>query len=133
MAFMTYDASTGTLTPVQEISTLPAAFVGTNFTSEVVVARNGRFVYAANRLHDTIAVLSVASDGRLTLLDETWTRGDYPRNFNIEPSGRFMYVCNHRGDSITTFRLTGNGGKVTFTGMYTPVGSPAVIIFHRIG
>jgi len=55
------------------------------------------------------------------------------RNFNIEPSGRFMYVCNHRGDAITTFRLTGNGGKVTFTGMYTPVGSPAVIIFHRIG
>lgn len=40
---------------------------------------------------------------------------------------------NHRGDSVTTFRLTGNGGKVTFTGTYTPVGSPAVIIFHRIG
>jgi len=132
LAFMTYDASTGTLTPAQELSTLPAAFVGTNFTSEVLVSRDGRFVYAANRLHDTIAVFAVGSSGALTRLDETWTRGDYPRNFNIEPSGKFMYVCNHRGDSITTFRLTGNGSKVTFTGMYTAVGSPAVIVFHRI-
>jgi 6-phosphogluconolactonase len=132
IAFMRYDASSGTLTPVQELSTLPPEFVGTNFTSEILVSRNGKFVYAANRLHDTIAVLAVGGDGELTLLDETWTRADYPRNFNIEPNERFMYVCNHRGDSITTFRLTGNGGKVTFTGMYTPVGSPAVIIFHRI-
>ena len=132
IAFMTYAASTGTLTPVQELSTLPPAFVGTNFTSEILVSSNGKFVYAANRLHDTIAVFAVGGNGELTLLDETWTRGDYPRNFNIEPNGRFMYVCNHRGDSITTFRLTGNGGKVTFTGMYTPVGSPAVITFHRI-
>jgi 6-phosphogluconolactonase len=131
IAFMTYSASTGTLTPVQELSTLPPAFVGTNFTSEILVSGSGKFVYAANRLHDTIAVLAVGSNGRLTLLDETWTRGDYPRNFNIEPNGRFMYVCNHRGDSITTFRLTGNGGKVSFTDMYTAVGSPAVIVFHR--
>jgi 6-phosphogluconolactonase len=132
LAFMTYNASTGTLTPVQELSTLPKAFVGTNFTSEVLVSQDGKFVYAANRLHDTIAVFSVGGSGALTLLDETWTRGDYPRNFNIEPSGRFMYVCNHRGDSITTFQLMGNGSKVTFTGMYTAVGSPAVIVFHRI-
>jgi 6-phosphogluconolactonase (cycloisomerase 2 family) len=132
LAFMTYAASTGTLAPVQEISTLPSAFVGTNFTSEVLVSADGKFVYAANRLHDTIAVFAVGPSGELARIDETWTRGDYPRNFNIEPTGKFMYVCNHRGDSITTFRLNGDGKKVTFTGMYTAVGSPAVIIFHRL-
>ena len=132
LAFMTYDAATGTLTPVQEISTLPAAFVGTNFTSEVAVSRNGRFVYAANRLHDTIAVFAIGPSGRATLLGEEATRGDYPRSFGIEPSGRFMYVCNHRGDAVTTFRLDGGGSELRFTGQYTAIGSPAVITFLRV-
>jgi 6-phosphogluconolactonase len=132
LAFMIYDAATGTLTPVQEISTLPAAFVGTNFTSEVAVSRNGRFVYAANRLHDTIAVFAIGPNGRVRLLGEEWTRGDYPRSFGIEPTGRFMYVCNHRGDSVVTLRIDGGGGDLRFTGQYTAVGSPAVITFLRI-
>src|SRR5262249_33202406 len=105
---------------------------GTNFTSEVMVSRDGRFVYAANRLHDTIAVFAIGPNGRATLLGEEATRGDYPRSFGIEPSGRFMYVCNHRGDSITTVRLDGGGSELRFTGQYTAVGSPAVITFLRI-
>ncbi|HEV8633647.1 MAG TPA: lactonase family protein [Chloroflexota bacterium] len=132
LAFMTYDARTGSLSPVQEISTLPPAFVGTNFTSEVMVSADGRFVYAANRLHDTIAVFAVGPTGAPTLLGEQWTRGDYPRSFNIEPTGRFMYVCNHRGDSITTLSVEGGGRELRFTDQYTPVGSPAVIVFLEV-
>jgi 6-phosphogluconolactonase (cycloisomerase 2 family) len=132
LTFMTYDPATGTLTPVQETSTLPAGFAGTNFTSEVMVSPDGRFVYAANRLHDTIAVFEIGRDGRVRLLGEEWTRGDYPRSFGIEPSGRYMYVCNHRGDAVTTFRIEGGGRELRFTGQYTPVGSPAVITFLRI-
>lgn len=129
IAFMTYDAATGRLTPVQEISTLPEEFVGTNFTSEVLVSQDGKVVYAANRLHDTIASFSIDQTGALTLVGEEWTRGDYPRSFNIDPTGRFMYVCNHRGDSVTTYRVHQGSGKLTFTDQYTPVGSPAVITF----
>lgn len=132
LAFMTYDAVHGTLHPVEEIQTLPAAFVGTNFTSEVIISRDGRFVYAANRLHDTVAVFAIDGTGKPTLIGETWTRGDYPRNINIEPTGNFLYACNHRGDSITTFRVDDDEGKLKFTGLYTPVGSPAVIIFLPI-
>jgi 6-phosphogluconolactonase (cycloisomerase 2 family) len=131
LAFLTYDAGSGSLSPVQELSTLPPAFVGTDFTSEVRVSDDGRFVYAANRLHDTVATFAVGPTGALTRLGEEWTRADYPRSFTIEPSGKFLYVCNHRGDSITTFRLEGDGRELTFTGQYTPVGSPAVITFLR--
>jgi 6-phosphogluconolactonase len=129
LAFMTYDPSTGALQPVDEIPTLPPAFVGTNFTSEIMVSPDGSFIYAANRLHDTIAVFSIDRDGHPELIDEEWTRGDYPRSFNIDPSGRYMYVCNQRSDAVTTFRLDGNGRHLRFTGRYTPVGSPASIIF----
>ena len=123
LAFMTYDAATGTLTPVQEISTLPHIFVGTNFTSEVIVSADGHFVYAANRLHDSVAVFAVRDTGRLRHVGEAWTRGDYPRNVNIDPTGRFLYACNHRSDSITAFSIDGATGDLTFNRQSTAVGS----------
>jgi 6-phosphogluconolactonase len=94
-----------------------------------MVSPNGRFIYAATRLHDTIAIFSIDGAGRPELIEEEWTRGDYPRSFNIDPSGNFMYVCNQRSDAIVTFRIDGNGRHRRFKDQYTPVGSPAVIVF----
>ncbi|MBO0720519.1 MAG: beta-propeller fold lactonase family protein, partial [Blastocatellia bacterium] len=110
-------------------STLPSNFVGTNFTSEVIISHDGRFIYAANRLHNTIAIFDIDGRGTPKLIGEEWTRGDYPRSCNIDPSGNFLFVCNHRGDSITSFRIVGDGHRFRFTDQYTPVGSPAVIVF----
>ncbi len=129
MAFKLYDAKSGSLTQVQEISTLPPGFTGTNFTSEVVISADGRYVYGANRLHDSIAVMAVEPSGMLDWVTEEWTRGDYPRNIAIDPTGNFMFSCNHRGDNITSYRIDGNGRRLRFTGEYTPVGSPAIILF----
>ena len=130
LAFMNYDARNGSLSsPVSEISTLPKTFVGTNFTSELMVSPNGNFIYAANRLHDTIAIFTIDGSGRPELVGEEWTRGDYPRSFNIDPSGSFMYVCNQRSDAIVTFRIDGGGRNLTFRDQYTPVGNPAIIVF----
>jgi 6-phosphogluconolactonase len=124
-----YDATRGRLTAKQTISSLPKGFTGTNFTSEVMVSPDGKFVYAANRLHDSIAFFSVGEGGSLTFVGEEWTRGDYPRSFNIDPTGNFLYSCNQRSDAIATFRINRKTGSLTFTGQYTPVGTPAIIIF----
>jgi 6-phosphogluconolactonase (cycloisomerase 2 family) len=86
-------------------------------------------VYAANRLHDSIAWFAIGRDGTLTFLGEAWTRGDYPRSFAIDPTGAFLYCCNQRSDAITTFRVTRATGALTFTGRYTAVGAPAVLVF----
>ena len=129
LVFFHYDAGTGVLTSQQTLSTLPAAFRGTNFTSEVLVSPDGKFLYAANRLHDTIAIFAIAADGRLTLRGEVSTLGDYPASFNIEPSGNFLYACNLRSDSITCFRIDRNTGWLKFTGSYVGVGSPGSIVF----
>jgi 6-phosphogluconolactonase (cycloisomerase 2 family) len=124
-----FDTRRGTLTRKQTVSTLPKGFAGTNFTSEVLVSPDGKFVYAANRLHDTIAVFAIGQEGMLTWVREVWTRGDYPRSFNIDPTGNFLYACNQRSDAVTTFRINRETGNLTFTGHYTPVGTPAIIIF----
>ena len=124
-----YDAANGRLSAKQTISTLPRGFAGTNFTSEIVVSPDARFVYVANRLHDSIAWLSIGADGTLTWAGEEWTRGDYPRSFTIDPSGRFLFSCNQRSDAIACFRVDARSGRLTFTGQYTPVGSPAHLVF----
>ena len=130
IALFDYDVGTGVLKPRQTVSSLPKGFGGTNFTSEIVVSADGRFVYAANRLHDSIGFFSVGKQGELTFVGEAWTRGDYPRSFNFDPTGNFLYSCNQRSDAIASFRVNRNNGDLTFTGQYTTVGTPAIIIFR---
>jgi 6-phosphogluconolactonase (cycloisomerase 2 family) len=67
--------------------------------------------------------------GKVDLPPEEWTRGSYPRSFALDPTGQFLYVCNQRGDAVTTFRVDRATGRLTFTGQYTPVGSPSMIAF----
>jgi 6-phosphogluconolactonase (cycloisomerase 2 family) len=124
-----YDPAQGQLAPRQTISSLPAGFAGSSFSSELMIPRNGRFIYAANRLHDGIACFSISETGTLTFVAEEWTRGDYPRSFNFDPTGNFLYSCNQRADAITTFRVDRRTGALTFTGQFTPVGNPSIIVF----
>jgi 6-phosphogluconolactonase len=124
-----YDARAGTLTARQTISTLPSEFAGSNFCSEILVSADGRFVYAGNRLHDSIGIFSVGQNGDLTFLGEEWTRGNYPRSFNFDPTGQFLYCCNQRADNIAIFDVNRKTGGLTFTGHYAPVGNPSSIVF----
>jgi 6-phosphogluconolactonase (cycloisomerase 2 family) len=125
-----FDASNGRMRQRQTISTLPQGFVGTNFTSEIAISPDARFLYVANRLHDSIAWFSIGPTGMLTWAGEEWTRGDYPRSFTIDPTGTFLFSCNQRSDAITGFRINRQSGILTFTGQYTAVGSPAHIVFR---
>jgi 6-phosphogluconolactonase (cycloisomerase 2 family) len=124
-----YDARAGRLAARQTVSTLPPGFVGSNFCSEILVSVDGRFVYAGNRLHDSIGIFSVGPNGDLTFLGEEWTRGSYPRSFNFDPTGQFLYCCNQRGDNVAVFQVNRKTGGLTFTGRYTPVGNPSSIVF----
>jgi len=127
-----YNATTGQLSSRQTISTLPPGFGGSNFCSEILVSADGKFVYAGNRLHDSIGIFSVGTSGELTYRGEEWTRGNYPRSFNFDPTGQFLYCCNQRGDNVAVFRVNRETGGLQFTGHYTPVGNPSIIIFRDL-
>jgi len=128
-----YDSTKGRLASKQTVSSLPPGFAGSSFTSEIRVSLDGRFVYAANRLHDGIAIFSVGEQGALTFVAEEWTRGDYPRSFSFAPGGDFLYSCNQRGDAITSFRVDRKSGALAFTGQFTPVGNPSIVVFLDLG
>lgn len=124
-----YDADAGRLTARQTVSTLPPGFAGSNFCSGILVSADGRFVYVGNRLHDSIGILSVGAGGALAYVGEEWTRGNYPRSFNFDPTGEFLYCCNQRADNVAAFRVNRKTGGLKFTGHYAPVGNPSCIVF----
>ncbi|WP_246109712.1 lactonase family protein [Roseimaritima multifibrata] len=129
VALFDFDVETGNLKHRQTLSTLPPEFKGSNFCSGILVSNDGRFVYVGNRLHDSIGIFSVNDDGTLTYVGEEWTRGDYPRSFNFDPTGQFLYCCNQRADHVSVFRVDAKTGKLIFTDHYAAVGNPSAIVF----
>jgi 6-phosphogluconolactonase (cycloisomerase 2 family) len=127
-----YDPATARLSSRQTISTLPPGFTGSSFGSEILLSADGKFLYAGNRLHDTIAIFSIGDNGALSYVGEEWTRGSYPRSFNFDPSGTFLYCCNQRGDNVVVFRVDWKSGALAFTGHYAPVGNPSIIVFRDL-
>lgn len=129
VALFDYDGKTGRLTHRQTLSSLPPGFAGSNFCSEILVSADGKFVYAGNRLHDSIGIFSIGANGELTYVGEEWTRGNYPRSFNFDPSGQFLYCCNQRADNVAVFQINRQTGNLKFTGHYAAVGNPSIIVF----
>lgn len=124
-----FDYSDGKLTARQTLPTLPPGFAGSNFCSEILVSADGKFVYVGNRLHDSIGIFAVGAKGELKYVGEEWTRGNYPRSFEFDPSRSFLYCCNQRADAVTVFRVDRATGGLAFTGHYTPVGNPSCVVF----
>jgi len=129
IVFFQWDAQAGTLHAEQISRSTPPGFAGTSFASEILVAPNGKNLYAANRLHDTIAVFSIDDSGHIAWQSETPTGGDYPVQCRIDPAGRFYFACNRRSDAITSFLIDPATGALRSTGQYTPVGSASSITF----
>ena len=124
-----YDPTSGRLTQRQTISSLPPGYAGSNFCSEILVSADGKYVYAGNRLHDSLGIFSIGAQGKLTFVDYEWTRGNYPRSFEFDPTGSFLYSCNQRADNIAVFQVDRVTGKLKFTEQYVPVGNPSCIVF----
>ena len=125
-----YDDAHGVLKVLQTVSTLPKDFSGNNDTAEIHVHPNGKFLFASNRGHDSIAVFSIAQDtGRLSPADDFSTQGKTPRNFEIDPSGSRLFVANQDSGTIVIFRIDQKTGGLTPTGKILNVPSPVSLRF----
>lgn len=125
-----YDAARGELHELKTISTLPDKFAGSNDAAEIAVHPSGKFLYASNRGHDSIAVFSVDSvKGALTRVEFVSTKGKTPRNFAIDPTGAWLFVANQASDNVVVFRIDGKTGHLTPTGQALSVASPACVKF----
>lgn len=111
-----YDAERGALTSFQTVSTLPPEFAGQKWAAEVRIHPNGRFLYASNRGHDSIAVFAVdPGSGRLTPVEIIPSGGKVPRNFALSPNGKWLVCAHQDSDNVTVFAVDGSTGRLTKT------------------
>lgn len=125
---LAYDAATGHFRELQTVSALPAGYAGPNSCADIHVSADGRFLYASNRGHNSIAVFAIeAAQGTLTPVQDVDTQGQTPRNFTLDPSGRLLLVANQNSNSVVSFRVDPATGRLTPTGQTTEVPSPMVL------
>ena len=122
---LAYDPTMGHFRELQTLSALPAGYTGANSCADIHVARNGRFLYASNRGHNSIVVFAIdAASGMLTPVQDVDTQGQTPRNFALDPSGRLLLVANQNSNNVVTFRVDPKTGLLTPTGQTVEVPSP---------
>ncbi|MFL5640233.1 MAG: lactonase family protein [Gemmatimonadaceae bacterium] len=132
VATLRFDAERGALSPLDIRSTVPAGWSGANYPADIHVASSGRTLYVSNRGHNSLAVFSVAkSTGALALEQVISTGGDWPRNFTLDPTERWLLVANQRSDSIIVFARDQQSGRLTPTPQQIAVPSPVCLCFRR--
>ncbi|ETL81616.1 hypothetical protein L917_18085 [Phytophthora nicotianae] len=110
-------------TAMQNITTLPADFTNKSTAADVHLSSDGKFLYASNRGHNSIAIFAVReSDGTLTSLGWESSRGKTPKSFAIYED--WMVVANQDSDNMHLFKLNADTGLLTYTGDSYDVGTP---------
>jgi 6-phosphogluconolactonase len=123
-----YDGQQGEFAPFQTVSTLPDGFTGENLGAEIMVAPSGRFVYASNRGHDSVAIFAVGpATGQLSLVGHESTHGRGPRTFTIDPTGTLLLVANQDTDTVVTFWINQEAGTLRPTGRVAAVPTPVCL------
>lgn len=97
----------------QTISTLPDDYHGFNACAAIRISSDGKFVYASNRGHNSIAVFEVTGDGILETRQIISTSGENPRDFNLSPDGKFLLAAHQDSDNVTIFKRDKASGILT--------------------
>ena len=95
------------------VQTLPATsegYTGKNACAEILIGKNGKFLYGSNRGENSVVVFRISPDGSLSLTGHSTCGGDWPRNFVIDPSGKFLLAGNQKSGDISVFRINEKTG-----------------------
>jgi 6-phosphogluconolactonase len=116
----------------QKLASVRSDYTGENFCADIHLGKDGKFLYGSNRGENTIVTFKVGNDGQLSLAGHTSCGGDWPRNFIIDPSGKFMVVGNQKSDSISVFRIDRNTGLPSREVASAAVKMPACLKFFDV-
>ncbi|WAA08770.1 lactonase family protein [Fervidibacillus albus] len=121
-----YHAETGSFEAIAYVSTIPEDFNENNQGSAIHISQDGKFVYVANRGHNSIALFRVDDEtGKVTFVEHTSTEGDWPRDFVLDPSENFIVASNQNSGNLVLFKRDRETGRLTF--VHGDVSVPEVV------
>ncbi|PKQ46905.1 lactonase family protein [Confluentibacter flavum] len=110
-------------------STLDESYEGKNSCADIHLSKNELYLYGSNRGENSIVVYKRNKlDGTIEKIQTMSVHGDWPRNFTLDPTGKFLLVANQRSHNITVFRIDAPTGKLTFL-TEVKVPSPVCLLF----
>ncbi|MET1248707.1 lactonase family protein [Sporolactobacillus sp. STCC-11] len=125
-----FDAEHGQFRIIQKANALPADFKGHSQGAAIKMSADGRFVYVSNRGHNSIAVFQVdEGSGKLALIEHVDTKGDWPRDFEIDPSGTLLVAANQNSGDLFLFERDSVSGHLTPLNSKLSVPDPVCIKF----
>lgn len=126
----TYNSTDGSITEINTLSTVEESHEGMKYPAAVRVHPNGKYVYASTRGENScISTFEINKDGSLTRIQVMEQVPNWPRDFNLDPSGNFMLVAGERSDDIRLYLIDSESGILTETESRLQIPAPASILF----
>jgi 6-phosphogluconolactonase len=113
----------------QTVSTLPEGFREKSFCADIHFSANEKKIYGSNRGDNSIVTFKVGAGGRLSLVKHQNCGGDWPRNFAVSPSGKYIIVANQRSNEVSVLPAGSNQAGDPLPGL--PFNAPACVRFVR--
>lgn len=127
---LAWDARTGRLTLLSTASVNSPDHRGDSSASEILVSRDGRFVYAGNRAENSLVVFALdPRSGGLSLVQRIESGGAVPWAFQFDPSGRWLLVTNQKSDRVSVFAVDRRTGRLRDSGQSAEIARPVSICF----
>ena len=128
-----FDSSQGTLAAFQTVSTLPDDYKGENSCAQIQLSPSGRFLYAPNRGHNSIACFSVdPPSGRLTSIGQVPTE-PVPRAIRLDPQGSFLFAAGLESGQLASYRIDGDTGALEPLAVYNVGEGPIWVLVANLG
>jgi 6-phosphogluconolactonase len=119
----------GGLKLVQTLTTLAEDFKGESNCADIHLGKNEQFLYGSNRGENTIVTYKIEADGKLELAGRTSCGGDWPRNFVIDPTGKYLLTANQKSGNIVLYKIDQKSGLPVTTSKEFKIDSPVCLKF----
>jgi 6-phosphogluconolactonase len=117
----------GTLSEIQTVATLPSDYTGDKWAAAIHVSPNGKNVYVSNRNHNSVAGFAFdETHERLEFVQHISSGGDTPRDFSLDPTGKFLITAHQKSDDLFSFWID-EVGRLEPTGHSLKLGTPVCV------
>lgn len=123
----TIEAETGVVDILETHSVLPSDYRDFNKSAAIRIHPNGQYLYVSNRGHNSMTVFEILDDGNLKRIQIKTEGVGWVRDFNFEPSGKYLVAGTMPKNELRVFELV--HGKLHNTAISAEVDTPAVITF----
>jgi 6-phosphogluconolactonase len=128
-AINAYTYDNGTLKQIQSVNMLTPEMKGNIGSAAIRISPDGKFLYASNRGNgnDIVGYAINPDNGMLTFVSRTTSLGKGPRDFIIDPSGKYLIVANQNSDTIYVYKRDVTSGRLSYIVSKLSIGNPVCL------